>query len=64
MKMQIEHAQLKHRLRKIESWLQTLLDILPERFRTFVIDILHDRDPFKQEYRQDRNRERDRDMER
>ena len=64
MKMRFENIELKQRLGRIESWLQKLLYILPERLRNFVNDILHDRDPFKQEYRQDRNRERDRDVER
>ena len=56
MKMRMENAELKHRLSRIESWLQQLLSYLPEQLREMVSNILCDRDPFKSERRQKRDR--------
>jgi len=56
MKMQMENVQLKARLGRIESWLQRLLNYLPEQFRAMINNILHDREPFKSEQRQKQDR--------
>ena len=59
MKMRMENVQLKSRLERVESWLRQVLNILPEPLRVIIDNILHDRDPFKPEQRQKRDREMD-----
>lgn len=56
MKMQMENATLKARLRRVESWLQKLMEHIPEQLRVVIDNILRDRDPFRQ---QKRNRQMD-----
>ena len=60
LKVVMENAKLTARLGRMESWLQKLLNYLPEQFRVMINNILHDREPFKPEQRQ----RRDMDMER
>ena len=60
MQMRTESANLKARIGRIEAWLETLLEMLPEHLRGFMQDILCDREPFSQKQRQ----KRDRDLER
>jgi len=52
LKMQMENASLKARLKRIEDWLTRLLSFIPEQLRGMVNNILRDRDPFEQEQRQ------------
>jgi len=56
IKLQMEHAALKSRFEKMVERLNKLLEILPAQIKTFIQDILADRDPFRQ--RQDRGHER------
>ena len=44
-----ENSSLRSRLERITEWLSELVKLLPERFREFVRDIIHDREPFEQE---------------
>ena len=59
MKLKIENAQLKSQLELIKSWLREIQNILPEPLRVIIENILHDRNPFRGEPRQKRDRELD-----
>ena len=56
VKVQMENAKMKAKLGRIEKWLQQLLNILPEPFRGFIQNILLDREPYRQEQPQKRDR--------
>ena len=60
MQARMEHAALRARFDRMVRWLNQLLDRLPPQFKTFVRDILADRDPFRHERDMTRDRERER----
>jgi Holliday junction resolvase-like predicted endonuclease len=60
--LRIEHNELKTRFERMVGWLLRLLEVLPERFRFYIQNILDDRDPFGRG--RDVTRDRDRGQER
>jgi seryl-tRNA synthetase len=63
VKMQIENVELKHRLERVERWLQRFIQLIPEQYQPVVNNILRDRDPFGQERWQRQERDRGIEME-
>ena len=59
MKLKIENAQLKSQLELIKSWLREIQNKLPAPLRVIIENILHDRNPFRGEPRQKRDRDMD-----
>ena len=60
MQMRMENAKLQARINRVEKWLEILLEMLPEKFRGYIQNMILDRDPFNQERRQKRNRDMER----
>ena len=56
MQMKMENAKLQVRINRIENWLKILLEMLPEKFKGYIQNMILDREPFSQEQRQKRDR--------